>query len=41
MRLVFTDHGWQEYQHWVTSDRRTVKRLNRLNRARNLPPSTL
>ena len=30
MRLVFTDHGWQDYQHWVTNDRRTLKRLNRL-----------
>ena len=30
MRLVFTDHGWEDYQHWVTNDRRTLKRLNRL-----------
>jgi toxin YoeB len=30
VRLVFTDHGWEDYQHWVTNDRRTLKRLNRL-----------
>ena len=30
MRLVFTDHGWEDYQHWATNDRRTLKRLNRL-----------
>ena len=30
MRLVVTDHGWEDYQHWVTNDRRTLKRLNRL-----------
>ena len=30
MRLVFTDHGWADYQHWVAHDRRTLKRLNRL-----------
>lgn len=30
MRLVFTTHGWADYQHWVTTDRATVKRVNRL-----------
>ncbi len=30
MRLVFTPHGWQDYTHWLTADRATVKRLNRL-----------
>ena len=30
MRLVFTPHGWQDYQHWVQTDRPTLKRLNRL-----------
>jgi toxin YoeB len=27
---VFTPHGWQDYQHWVQTDRATLKRLNRL-----------
>ncbi|HEU5034498.1 MAG TPA: Txe/YoeB family addiction module toxin [Mycobacteriales bacterium] len=30
MRLVFTPHGWEDYQHWVQTDRATVKRINRL-----------
>lgn len=30
MRLVFTPHGWADYQHWVSTDRSTVKRINRL-----------
>jgi toxin YoeB len=30
MRLVFTDNGWDDYQHWVRTDRQTLKRLNRL-----------
>lgn len=30
MRLVFTPHGWSDYQHWITTDRATVKRINRL-----------
>ena len=29
MRLVFTPLGWEDYQHWVQSDRATLKRLNR------------
>ena len=30
MRIVFTPHGWEDYQHWVQSDRATLTRLNRL-----------
>ncbi|MGH4021517.1 MAG: Txe/YoeB family addiction module toxin [Pseudonocardiaceae bacterium] len=30
MRLVFTPNGWQDYAHWVATDRATPKRLNRL-----------
>ncbi|GAC1388619.1 MAG: Txe/YoeB family addiction module toxin [Acidimicrobiales bacterium] len=30
MRLVFTPHGWEDYQHWVQTDRATLERLNRL-----------
>lgn len=30
MRLVFTPHGWEDYQHWQATDRETLKRLNRL-----------
>ncbi len=30
MRLVFTPHGWNDYQHWLQADRQTLKRINRL-----------
>lgn len=30
MRLAFTPHGWEDYQHWVQTDRATLKRVNRL-----------
>lgn len=30
MRLVFTPHGWTDHAYWLTADRATVKRINRL-----------
>jgi toxin YoeB len=30
LRLVFTPHGWDDYKHWLGTDRATVKRINRL-----------
>ncbi len=30
MRLVFTPHGWSGYTSWLTTDRQTLKRINRL-----------
>lgn len=30
MRLVFTPHGREDYQHWVATDRATLRRVNRL-----------
>ncbi len=30
MRLVFTANGWEDYRHWLSADRATVKRINRL-----------
>lgn len=30
MRLVFTAEGWEDYQFWVGTDRKTLKRVNRL-----------
>jgi toxin YoeB len=29
MSLVFT-HGWDDYTHWLSADRATLKRINRL-----------
>jgi toxin YoeB len=30
MRLVFTPHGWEDYTYWLSADRTTLKRINRL-----------
>ena len=30
MRIVLTPNGWADYTHWQTTDRATLKRLNRL-----------
>lgn len=30
MRLAFTSHGWADYQHWITTDRAALRRINRL-----------
>ena len=30
MRLVFTPHGWADYLHWQSVDKKTVKRINLL-----------
>lgn len=30
MRLVFTSNGWDDYLHWQTRDRASLKRVNRL-----------
>ena len=30
MRIVFTSNGWQDYTFWLSSDRMTLKRINRL-----------
>lgn len=30
MIRAFTDEAWEQYQHWVRTDRQTLKRLNAL-----------
>jgi len=30
VRLVFTPHGWSDYLHWQSVDKKMVKRINRL-----------
>jgi toxin YoeB len=30
VRLVFTANGWDDYRHWQSADRATLKRVNRL-----------
>jgi toxin YoeB len=30
VRVVFTPNGWEDYTHWVGSDRNVLKRINKL-----------
>lgn len=30
MKLVFSEHAWEDYLHWQHSDRRILKRINKL-----------
>ena len=32
MNLTFTPEAWEDYQHWLNTDRRTLKRINLLVR---------
>lgn len=32
MKLVFSEHAWEDYLFWQTQDRKTVERINRLIR---------
>ena len=30
MRYVFLSRGWEDYSHWIETDRRMLRRLNRI-----------
>jgi toxin YoeB len=30
VKLVFSDEAWEDYQHWITGDPKTLARLNEL-----------
>lgn len=32
MRLVFSEHAWEDYLHWQKTDRKVVARINTLIR---------
>ena len=32
MRLVFSQHAWNDYLHWQRTDRKTLRRINDLIR---------
>ena len=32
MKLTFHAHGWEDYLHWQETDRKTLRKLNRLIR---------
>jgi len=32
VKLIFSEHAWDDYQYWVETDRQMLKRINRLIR---------
>lgn len=30
MRVVFSEHAWEDYQYWLKTDRRMLQRINML-----------
>lgn len=32
MRIVFSEQAWEDYQYWVTTDKKVLKRVNQLIR---------
>lgn len=30
MKISFSDEGWDDYQHWIDNDPKTLARLNKL-----------
>jgi len=30
VKLIFSEHAWDDYQYWVETDRQIFKRINRL-----------
>lgn len=28
MKLIFSDHEWEDYQHWLQTDKTVLKRIN-------------
>jgi toxin YoeB len=30
VKVTFSDNGWDDYQHWINNDLKTLKRLNGL-----------
>jgi len=30
VKVSFSDEGWEDYQHWIVEDRKSLERLNKL-----------
>jgi len=30
VKLIFSEHAWEDYQYWLESDRQMLRRINRL-----------
>jgi toxin YoeB len=39
LSLAFTDQGWDDYQHWISTDKATLKRINLLIEESRREPS--
>lgn len=40
LTLVFTDNGWDDYQHWISTDRAILKRVNLLIKEARCDPAS-
>lgn len=38
MKLVFSEHAWEDYLYWQRTDRKTLKRINTLIREAQRSP---
>jgi len=30
MKIIFTKHSWEDYQYWISTDKKILKRINLL-----------
>jgi toxin YoeB len=40
MKLVFAEQAWEDYQHWLATDRKILNRINGLIRETSRTPFT-
>lgn len=33
MKLIFSEHAWEEYLYWQRADKKTLRRINQLIQA--------
>ncbi|MGM0631598.1 MAG: Txe/YoeB family addiction module toxin [Pseudomonadota bacterium] len=38
MKVIFSEHAWEDYQYWLHTDRKVLKRINRLIRETGRAP---
>ncbi len=38
MNLIFSGQAWEEYQYWISNDKKTLKRINLLIEATRCDP---
>ena len=40
LAIAFTDHGWDDYQHWISNDEAILKRVNLLIKETRRDPTS-